>query len=271
MMEILREAKSQIIRKLSYLSEGVYFVSPEELGEQHYRKRVIYQFPRNPYYLRENINTVTDLILYVRASFFRPRMGDLRVREGEMIWHFNRTGPETICANKGNCGGISSMLAFVLKDNYEDVGFIAFTDQVGGHVFNYIKHRNKYYFIDLLNYLYASKSMEHHSTMIYQADSLQTYADYYRKRAKKNIKIMISYSGNQVLPIGRYQQEPLMFLPEGSQYHVLHESPQEGIVVREKKVYQCPEPLNNCVSIVHQGGISTVKDDLHESSIWSKG
>ncbi len=256
MMEMLREAKSQIIRKLSYLSEGVYFVSPEELGEQQYYKREMYQFPREPNYLNENINTVTDLILYVRSSFFRPRMGDLRVREGEMIWHFNRTGPETICANKGNCGGISSMLAYVLKDNYEEVGFIAFTDQVGGHVFNYIKHRDKYYFIDLLNYLYASKSMEHSSTMIYQADSLQTYADYYRKKAKKDIKMMVSYSGEQVLPIGRYHEEPLMFLPEGSRYQVLYESPQEGIVVREKKAYKCPEPLNNCASIVQHDRIS---------------
>ena len=256
MMERLREARGQIIRKLSYLSEGVYFVSPEELGEQCYHKRDMYQFPRNPSYLRENINTVADLILYVRTSFFRPQMGDLRMPEGDMVWHFNRTGPETICANKGNCGGISSMLAYILKNNYEEVGFIAFTDQIGGHVFNYIKHQKKYYFIDLLNYLYASKSMEHYSTMIYQADSLQSYADYYRKKAKEDIKIMVSYSGGQVLPIGRVHQEPLMYFPEGSRYHVLYESPQEGIVVREKQVYQCPEPLNNCVSMMQQCGIS---------------
>lgn len=256
MMEILREAKGQFLRKLSYLSEGVYFVSPEELGEQCYHKHDIYQFPRNPHYLRENINTVADLILYVRASFFRPQMGDLRMREGELIWHFNRTGPETICANKGNCGGISSMLAYILGENYEEVGFIAFTDQLGGHVFNYIKHQKKYYFIDLLNYLYASKSMEHYATMIYQADSLQTYADYYREKMGKSIKIMVAYSGDQVMPIGRQEDKPLMYFPEGSPYRVLYESPHESIVVKEKKIFQCPEPLNNCVPTMQQNGIS---------------
>ncbi len=236
MVNLFATAKNRILRKLSYLSEGVYYVSPEELGRAYHRKQTIYTLPRHPYYLREQINSVADVILYVRAAYFRPKMGDLRVKEGDIIWHFNRTGPETICANKGNCGGVSSLFQYLLKDKYEEVGFLAYTDENGGHVFNYVKHDSWYYFIDLLNYLYASKAREHYATMIYQADSLKRYADYYQVMSKKPIKLMVAYTANQVLPIGRRAQEPLMFFPEGVHYEVLRETPQEGIVVKQRHV-----------------------------------
>lgn len=254
-MGVLCETKDQIIRKLSCVSEGVYIVAPEVVGQAYHKKQDMYQFPRDPHYLKNQVNTVADLILYVRASFFRPHLGDVRLQEGNITWHFNRTGPETICANKGNCGGVSSMFTYLLHGKYEEVGFMAFTDVLGGHVFNYIKHHEMYYFVDLLNYLYASNTRENHSTVIYQADSLKRYADYYRQQVKKDIKIMVAYQGVQVLPIGRVADKPLMFFPEGSHCQVLLESPQEGIVAQEGKVTQCPPPLNNCVSYLRPDGI----------------
>jgi hypothetical protein len=246
MVEMLREIRRHMIRKLSYLSEGVYYVSPDELGETQYKKSDMHSFPKDPFFLREKIHTLSDLILYVRTSFFRPQKGDLRVREGSMLWHFNKTGPETICDNKGNCGGISSMLNYLLKDRYDEVGFVAYADQYGGHVFNYIMQENCYYFVDLLNYLYGNRSADNLSTMIYQADSLKRYADYYREKSDQEIKIMVAYTADQVLPMGRSQGHPMMYFPAGSKLQVLHESPRERIVVQHKPVYHCPAPLNNC-------------------------
>lgn len=253
-MGTLLQIRHRMIRKLSCLAEGIYYVSSDELGAANYKRNDFHHFHKNPDDLQQKVRTLSDLILYVRTSFFRPQKGDIRVREGQILWHFNRTGPETICENQGNCGGVSSMLNFLLRDKYEEVGFIAFADKQGGHVFNYIRHEGYYYFVDLLNYLYASRTMEHYGTMIYQADSLQRYADYYRSRDEREITLMVAYEAEQVLPMGRYLGKPMMFFPKGSQLQVLHESPLEGIVVQHKPVYHCPLPLNNCLDATNSNG-----------------
>jgi hypothetical protein len=136
------------------------------------------------------------------------------------------------------------MLNFLLKDKYEEVGFMALADRQGGHVFNYIYHNECFYFVDLLNYLYANKSMDNSATMIYQADSLQRYADYYRAKSRMDIRLLVAYQSEQVLPMGRHPGQPLMFFPEEAHLKILHESPEQGIVV--KKAYQSryPKPLS---------------------------
>jgi hypothetical protein len=48
MVEMLREIRRHMIRKLSYLSEGVYYVSPDELGETQYKKSDMHSFPKDP-------------------------------------------------------------------------------------------------------------------------------------------------------------------------------------------------------------------------------
>ncbi len=243
----LQGAKHKIIKRLSCLSEGVYYVSPGELGEPQLKKSDIHKFPRDPVYLREKIHTLSDLILYVRAANFKARKGDIRIHEGPIIWHHNRTGPETICLNTGNCGGVSSMLNYILKGKYDEVGFMALTDHQGGHVFNYILHQNHYYFIDLLNYLYGSQSIDHRATMIYQADTLQHYADFYRDNAEWEILLFVAYQADHVLPIGRHPGQPLKYFPSGSQLNVLHETPQQGIIAdhwlqqrRPRNLVECP-------------------------------
>jgi hypothetical protein len=245
-VDALQETKHKIIKKLSCLSDGVYYVSPDELGESQIKKSDIHKFPRDPVFLRENIHTPSDLIAYVRAAYFKARKGDIRIREGPIVWHHNRTGPETICLNTGNCGGISSMLNYILKGKYDEVGFMALTDRQGGHVFNYILHQNHYYFIDLLNYLYGSQSIDHRATMIYQADTLQHYADYYRDNARLEILLMVAYQSDHVLPIGRHPGQPLMYFPSGSHLYVLHESPHEGIIVDHRLQHRRPRTLVEC-------------------------
>ncbi|SDY27473.1 hypothetical protein [Tindallia californiensis] len=221
-----------LLRWLSKVAPGVYHVSPECLGNSRYSINEMRRFPKDPAFLRENIHTVLETIFYVRASFFRPKIGDIRICQPPMIWHYNLTGPEAIMANEGNCGALSSLLNYLLKGKYTEVGFIACSDEEGGHVFNYVKQDDKYYFIDLLNYLYGSKAMEHSSTMIYEATSLEAYAAYYQQRSKKKIKLVVSYQSEHVLPMGRKKNEPIMYFPVEKPINLLLETPETGIVAR---------------------------------------
>lgn len=222
----------KVLRWLSKVAPGVYHVSPECLGNSKHSIDEMRKFSREPAFLRENIHTVLETIFYVRASFFRPKIGDIRIDQPPIIWHYNVTGPEAIIANEGNCGALSSLFNYLLKGKYKEVGFVACSDEEGGHVFNYVKHDNKYYFIDLLNYLYGSKAMEHSSTMIYEATSLEAYATYYQQRSEKKIKLMVSYQSDHVLPMGRKKNEPIMYFPVKSSINILLETPEGGIVAR---------------------------------------
>ena len=242
----LHRIKIKVVRKLGYLSEGVYYVSADELGAAQHKKRDMYWFPRDACFLRQEVHTLADVIQYVRASFFRPRKGDIRIWEDSIIWHHNRSGPEAICMNTGNCGSVSSLLHYLLKDKYREVGFVAISDHIGGHVFNYIYQDGRYYLVDLLNYLYASKSIDHLSTMIYQADSLDHYAAYYRTRIGRPVLLMAAYEAKQVLPMGRRPGQPLMYFPAGTELKVLHETPQIGVTVKWHPLSQQPPKLQPC-------------------------
>ncbi|RQD69568.1 MAG: hypothetical protein D5S00_06485 [Tindallia sp. MSAO_Bac2] len=235
-----------VIEWLSKVAPGVYYVSPDRLGVCRYKKDEVRHFPRNPQFLRQKIHTVSEVIMYVRASFFRPQMGDIRVYQPPLTWHYNLGGEEAILANNGNCGALSSLFNYLLKEKYDEVGFIAYSDDEGGHVFNYIKQNDRYYFIDLLNYLYGSKAMEHRATMIYEAASLDHYSAYYRQRSKKNIKLLAAYEAEEVLPMGRKSNEPIMYFPEDHKVNVLYETPESGIVARfykECNEYHCREKM----------------------------
>ncbi len=227
---------SKMIRWLSKVAPGVYYVSPDCLGVSRYKKDALRQFRRDPELLRKQIDTVSEVIMYVRASFFRPQMGDIRVHQPPLTWHYNLNGPEAIIANRGNCGALSSLFNYLLKDKYDVVGFVTYSDENGGHVFNYVKQDGTYYFVDLLNYLYGSKAMEHRCTMIYESNSLDHYAAYYRLRSEKQIKLMAAYQADHVLPMGRKNNEPIMYFPEKTNINVLIETPEKGIVARFYKV-----------------------------------
>jgi len=249
LIDSIQQFQQTMIRRLAFLAEGVYYVSPDELGTVSHKKTDLFHFPKDPVFLRNQLHTVSDVIHYLRAAYFRPRKGDIRIREEHLLWHHNRTGPETISMNRGNCGGVSSLMAYLLGGKFEAVGFVALADQQGGHVFNYVYHDGNYYFIDLLNYLYASRSIDHRATMIYKSESLQHYASYYRQRAQKEITLMVAYEAVHVLPMGRKEGEPIMFFPADSQLKVLFESPHLGITVQQHPLY-C-RPVHHSIHCAH--------------------
>lgn len=230
-----KRISAKFVRWLSKVAPGVYYVSPDCLGKSRFKIEEMRRFQREPELLRQQIHTLGEVIMYVRASFFRPKMGDIRIHQPPITWHYNLSGPEAIISNHGNCGAVSSLFNYLLKGKYHEVGFVAYSDENGGHVFNYVKQDNVYYFVDLLNYLYGSKAMEHRSTMIYESSSLHQFASYYRLRSEKKIGLMVAYQAEHVLPMGRKKNEPIMYFPEQANIKVLIETPQQGIVARHYK------------------------------------
>ena len=116
----------------------------------------------NLMYLRGMINYENDLKYYISES---------------NVWQFNRNAKTVYQSNFGDCGGLANLTNYVLKGDYQSNGFVNYTFEIGkggGHVTNYIKYNDKYYFFDMTSWFgrgYAPASFE-----IYKYDQISDYA-----------------------------------------------------------------------------------------------
>ncbi|MDZ7672881.1 MAG: hypothetical protein U5K53_08650 [Halanaerobiales bacterium] len=88
--------------------------------------------------------------------------GNIKIRNKskDISWQFPAPAEYSIKENKANCVGITNVINYLLKDDYEEIGgawyhrsFII-GDKRGGHIINYIKHNDKYYIFDALGYIH---------------------------------------------------------------------------------------------------------------------
>lgn len=130
------------------------FSLPEPLGKARLEPAVIQALAesRDPALVRELVATLPDLLEYLRVARFGSYNGDIRIRQNDMTWHINKPGWLAIRKNEGNCGASANALVYTLEGDYDEVGYVYFQEDGGGHVFNYIKQESRYYLIDLVQY-----------------------------------------------------------------------------------------------------------------------
>ncbi len=115
--------------------------------------------------IQEKISTVEDLVKYMQKSGFYYYEKEGFVKD---YWTWGHSGNTVIDNNYGICCDIANMASYVLKDDYDDLGFIWVAGYGVGHIFNYVKTNNKYYIFDLTNVSYDI----HNNTVYFEADSL---------------------------------------------------------------------------------------------------
>jgi len=129
------------------VAEGVSWVPVNTLGKPNMTSEEIEALGNDPERLKEKLNTLYEVIQYIQVAGFRSADDNVRIDEEGISWEHHKPGEMAIITNEGCCATISNLLNFILEGDYEEVGFIAYSQSNGGgHVFNYIKHNNLYYY-----------------------------------------------------------------------------------------------------------------------------
>jgi len=199
---------------------------------------------KDPEVIQKTITNVYDLIRYIRLTGFMDpdSYGGTRVHnqyiksnDGSYTWYYNRPALSAIKIGEGNCGAISNVVNYVLKDNYEEIGYICDLQNKateGGHVWIYIKMNGKYYFMDFTEY--PIETFEHNIAKetgdifdyqnsnkaagnIHEANSIEDYVNYYYSNANNSPEVFYWYKADSNLPIGiKYQNQIVseLYLPK---------------------------------------------------------
>ncbi len=188
---------------------------------------------RNPEKIRERISTVYDLLQYLTLAKFGSYSGDTKVNRGAYTWHFNRPGDNALLVNKGNCGTNANVLKYVLEGDYEEVGFINYWADIGGHVFNYIKTNQKYYVIDLVQYGFEDDIKLQRRVKQYSIGELDSLNDYPGKCIefyRKDIKLIAASKGDEFghYPMTWCINRKICYYPEGAVITPLFEAKKQG-------------------------------------------
>ena len=136
------------------VAEGVWWVPVNTLGKSRYTNREIAGMTEHtPEQKREEISTLYEALQLFQISNFSNAEDNVRIMEGGINWEHHKPGYDAVRTNCGCCASDSNWLNYILSGDYEQVGFIAYSQPDGsGHVFNYIFRDDWYYFIDLTHY-----------------------------------------------------------------------------------------------------------------------
>lgn len=193
---------------------NVNWVPANALGKPRLTREQISNLVREPEVLKKNINTLYDAIQYIRTFDFKSADDNVFIEEDGYTWEHHKPGTKALLANGGSYASISNMVNYLLKDDYEEVGFIHYFQEDGtGYGFNYFKQGGKYYVVDLTHYrndfrytAIESGNLEDYYNSdyvignVHEAASLEDYAAYCRTKFSDPAEIYNYYSLENMLP-----------------------------------------------------------------------
>ncbi len=136
------------------VNPGVFWVPARVLGDSRYTNGEIYaMLSASPQEKQEAISTVYEALQLYQIGGFYSSDDNIRMREDGVNWEHHKPGYDAVRTNTGCCATDSNWLNYLLREDYEEVGFIATSQRDGsGHIYNYLKEDGFYYFIDLTHY-----------------------------------------------------------------------------------------------------------------------
>ena len=136
------------------VTDGLWWVPANALGQTHYTNEQIAEIVNDtPQEKKAKISNLYEAIQLFQISGFADGNDNIRVSADNINWEHHKPGYYAITTNNGCCATDSNWLLYVLDGDYDEVGMICYSyPDGGGHVFNYIKEGEYYYFIDLTHY-----------------------------------------------------------------------------------------------------------------------
>jgi hypothetical protein len=193
-----------------------------------------------PEELKEKISTAADIVMYMLAARLKLNNGDEVIFTGGYDWHYNPTARQTLEENLGNCGRMANLANYLLEGDYQEIGFILhsyYPGNGGGHVYNYIKYKNKYYIVDFSSYLFNNYDTANQFNII-SMDKLEDYGERWDECYGGLAAIVAHTSIGTHLPNVWY--ENYYYLPDSAKFNVLFETPRDGY---EVETIPCPDEV----------------------------
>lgn len=133
---------------------GVYWVPASTLGSSEYTNSQIYQLlGASPVDKQDHIETLYEALQLYQIGAFSASDDNIRSLENNINWEHHKPGFHAVRTNTGCCASSANWLNYILRDDYDEVGFIATSQRDGnGHIYNYIKEDGWYYIIDMTHY-----------------------------------------------------------------------------------------------------------------------
>ena len=136
----------------------------------------------SPEEIKKEITLVGDLLNYLDFHFEVDPEGNVRGEHEpggtDHMWQFPEPAESVIETKTANCVASANLTAFLLEDNYEEVGYFhddrgfVNTDEPGGHIISYVKEGDNYILFDSQQEIAAD-------TFVFRSEDLEELAVYY--------------------------------------------------------------------------------------------
>ena len=197
------------------VNPGVYWVPARALGESRYTNAQIAQMAQNtPEEKRSAISTLYEALQLYQVGGFLSADDNVRIGENGLNWEHHKPGYYAVLTNCGCCATDSNWLHYILDGDYDEVGYVAYSQRDGnGHVFNYILQNGWYYVIDLTHYHAGGSSIDtapesgnqidYSATdyilgNIHKTQSLEAYAAYIQESFNDPPGLIVRYTASEV-------------------------------------------------------------------------
>lgn len=136
------------------IADGIYWVPANALGESRYTNAEIYDMlTLSPGKKQSKFSTLYEALQLYQVGNFYSSDDNIRVYENGINWEHHKPGYDAVRTNNGCCATSANWLNYILKNDYDEVGYIETSQADGsGHIYNYIKQDGWYYIIDMAHY-----------------------------------------------------------------------------------------------------------------------
>ena len=168
------------------------------------------------------INNLFEALQLYQASKFKGVIDNVRILEEDtaVLWVYHKNGFDSVRTNEGCCAANSNWLSYILNDKYDEIGCFGFCQADGnGHITNYIKKGEWYYFIDMMMQRYDSINgfaVENGNINEYKNNSMSAYI---HKAKSFNDYIIYYRVNNENSPIIFYRSKNTECVCIGNQYY----------------------------------------------------
>ena len=122
--------------------------------------------------LSEKITNISEVQLFIQEAGIGFQDGDIKHRIDGTLWHFNDSPEVVFQQGYGNCGSGSNLINYLLRNDYDEQGYLQEAENKGGHIFNYFRSGDRYY-------IYDWTKMNMGRFDIFIANSLDDFSDAY--------------------------------------------------------------------------------------------
>ena len=232
------------------VAPGVYWVPARDLGDSSYTNaQITGMLSLSPSQKQEQIDTLYEAMqLYQIGNFFSSD-DNIRIEENGVHWEHHKPGEHAVRTNNGCCATSANWLNYILRDDYDEVGFVSTSQRDGnGHIFNYILQDGWYYIIDMTHYrtdwiataVESGDLDDYYSSdfipgNIHKVRDIQQYVDYVQQNYGDPPGLMFMYTAADCLALdSRREQNGVTIIYEDAEnvdVRTIFDDPQDNLTV----------------------------------------